>query len=161
MQEPVRIYRASNIGQCAKLVIVFFVLLPFVLLGVGMLIVSSRTFFESCFAWTVTFASFSCMFGLMRVVYLRLPLELKVYADRLEVIDPWSIPRTSHTYVFADIKGVRRDSEGWVVLKLFSSIWPRTLSEDLFRDKAEAEEFCRYLTELLKTPSPAINNPVA
>ncbi len=26
MQEPVRIYRASNIGQCAKLVIVFLLL---------------------------------------------------------------------------------------------------------------------------------------
>jgi hypothetical protein len=163
MQEPLRIYRGSKRVQRKNLLIEFVVFLIFFIYGIWLLLVSAQATFETCFALILIAASMRFAFHLTRIVCRGQSYELRVYADRLVVNNPWMMIRVA-TYDFADIKSVndnKYDSDGWLELKLFSSVWKRKLSEDLFRDEAEAQEFCRYLTELLKTATPTINTPVA
>ncbi len=164
MQEPLRVYRGSKRVQRKKLVIEFFVFLVFIIYGFWLLFGPAQAIFGICFALIMIAMSLRFVIHLIRIVYRGQSYELRVYADRLVVNNPWVVSRAAVTYDFVDIKSLndnKYDSDGWLELKLFSSVWKRKLSEDLFRDAAEAQEFCRYLTELLKTPTPAINTPVA
>ena len=159
--EPLRIYRASKLGQHVKMVFVCFVSLFFLFFGVLLLLYSSRNFFEMCLALTFISASLFLVFSSTRTVFYGLPTELRVYSDRFEEIDPWGFPRANTIFAFVDVKNVFYNRDGCVIFNLFSSFWSRTLNSEVFQDAAEAQELCRYLTELLKTPTPAINTPVA
>lgn len=164
MQEPLRVYRASKRVQRKNLVIEFVVFLVFIIYGTWLLLVPAPATFETCFALVMIAASLRIAFHLTRIVYRGQSYDLKVYADRLIVNNPWGMIRGAVTYNFVDVKSLndsKYHSDGWLELNLVSSNRKRKLSEDLFRDAAEAQEFCRYLSELLKTPSSTIGTPVA